>query len=88
MTQTRFYFSAARAEAERAFALIEAAFEDEYWPVAIQEIDEDRDIHEVSVYAEPDDADEAGRRLILGKTLSSRRTSENCKRHRHTGQVS
>ncbi len=65
MTQTRFYFSAARAEAERAFALIEAAFEDEYWPVAIQEIDEDRDIHEVSVYAEPDDADEAGRRLAV-----------------------
>lgn len=66
MTQTRLHFTAGKAEAERAFAALEPAFEDEGLPLAITEIDEDRDIHEVSLYAEADvDAIEARIKAIL-----------------------
>lgn len=53
MTQTRVHFTAGRADAERAYAALEPVFEDDGLPLAITEIDEERDIHEVSVYAGP-----------------------------------
>lgn len=52
MTQSRFFFSADKAEAERVYNILEQAFEEDGFPVAITEIDEDRQIFEVSVYAE------------------------------------
>jgi ribosomal protein L11 methyltransferase len=67
MTQTRLYFTAGKAEAERAYAALEPAFEDDGLPLAITEIDEDRDIHEVSLYADGEnlDAVEARMKAIL-----------------------
>ncbi|TIU94035.1 MAG: hypothetical protein E5W09_24165, partial [Mesorhizobium sp.] len=51
MTQTRLYFTTGKVEADSIFAAFETAFEDEGLPIAILEVDEDRDIHEVSLYA-------------------------------------
>ncbi|MGB3540305.1 MAG: 50S ribosomal protein L11 methyltransferase [Mesorhizobium sp.] len=72
MTQTRLYFTAGKAEAERAYAALEPAFEDDGLPLAIMEIDEDRDIHEVSIYADGEDADAVEARmkaLLAGLSL-------------------
>ncbi|MER8385194.1 50S ribosomal protein L11 methyltransferase [Mesorhizobium sp. M0166] len=72
MTQTRLYFTAGKIEADRIFAALGAAFDDEGLPIAVLEVDEDRDIHEVSLYADDDvDAIEARLRNILaGLSLS------------------
>ncbi|MER8964244.1 50S ribosomal protein L11 methyltransferase [Mesorhizobium sp. M0145] len=72
MTQTRLYFTAGKIEADRIFAALGAAFDDEGLPIAVLEVDEDRDIHEVSLYADDDvDAVEARLRDILaGLSLS------------------
>ncbi|TIW44045.1 MAG: 50S ribosomal protein L11 methyltransferase, partial [Mesorhizobium sp.] len=60
MAQTRLHFTAGKIEADRIFAALDAAFEDEGLPLAVLEVDEDRDIHEVSLYADGDvDAVEA-----------------------------
>ena len=68
MTQTRFFLTAQRAEAERIFALLERAFEDDGWPLSVLEVDEDRDIHDVSIYIDDAEAEEAGKRIagVLG----------------------
>lgn len=63
MTQTRLYLTAGKAEAERAYAALEPAFEDDGLPLAIMEIDEDRDIHEVSIYANGENADAVEARM-------------------------
>ncbi|CAN7510345.1 50S ribosomal protein L11 methyltransferase [Mesorhizobium sp. LjNodule214] len=66
MTQTRLYFTTGKIEAERIFAALGATFEDEGLPIAVLEVDEDRDIHEVSLYADSDvDAVEARVKNIL-----------------------
>ncbi|TIO09306.1 50S ribosomal protein L11 methyltransferase [Mesorhizobium sp.] len=66
MTQTRLYFTTGKIEADRIFAAFDTAFEDEGLPIAVLEVDEDRDIHEVSLYADGDvDAVEARVRDIL-----------------------
>ncbi|ESW86389.1 50S ribosomal protein L11 methyltransferase [Mesorhizobium sp. M0644] len=72
MTQTRLYFTAGKIEADRIFAALGAAFDDEGLPIAVLEVDEDSDIHEVSLYADDDvDAVEARLRDILaGLSLS------------------
>lgn len=57
MTQIRLHFTATKADAERAYAALEPVFEDDGLPLAIIEIDEDRDIHEVSIYTDTDEAD-------------------------------
>ncbi|TPK64565.1 50S ribosomal protein L11 methyltransferase [Mesorhizobium sp. B2-4-19] len=54
MTQTRLHFTTGKIEAERVFAALELAFEDEGLPIAVLEVDEDQDIHEVSLYADGD----------------------------------
>jgi ribosomal protein L11 methyltransferase len=72
MTQTRLHFTATKADAERAYAAFEPAFEDDGLPLAITEIDEDRDIHEISLYA-GDDVDAVEQRmgdLLAGISLS------------------
>jgi ribosomal protein L11 methyltransferase len=63
MTQTRLHFSASKADAERAFAALETAFEEDGLPLAQTEIDEDRDIHEVSIYVDDDDIEAVEARL-------------------------
>ncbi|RWI28075.1 50S ribosomal protein L11 methyltransferase [Mesorhizobium sp.] len=73
MTQTRLYFSIGKIEADRIFAAFEAAFEDEGLPIGLVEVDEDRDIHEVSLYADGDvDAVEARLKEILAGLALSR----------------
>lgn len=74
MGQTRLHFIAGKAEADRIFAALDAAFEDEGLPLAVLEVDESNDIHEVSLYADGDvDAVEARINDILaGLALSKR----------------
>ncbi|MBC2885921.1 50S ribosomal protein L11 methyltransferase [Ochrobactrum sp. CM-21-5] len=52
MVQSRLFFSANKAEAERVYDILERELEDDGFPIAITEIDEDRQIFEVSVYIE------------------------------------
>ena len=52
MAQTRLFFQTGRDHAARAFAALDMAFEEEGWPVAVLEVDEDADIQEVSLYAD------------------------------------
>lgn len=54
MTQTRLYFTTGKTESVSIFAALEAAFEEEGLPIAVLEVDEDKDIHEVSLYADGD----------------------------------
>ena len=54
MTQTRLYFTTGKIESVNIFAALEAAFEEEGLPIAVLEVDEDKDIHEVSLYADGD----------------------------------
>ncbi|MBK8457115.1 MAG: 50S ribosomal protein L11 methyltransferase [Phyllobacteriaceae bacterium] len=64
MPQLRLHCAAPRAEAERLYAVVEALFDEDAFPVSIIEIDEKADIHEVSVYLDDEPtADEAARRL-------------------------
>lgn len=54
MPQTRLYFRYRGSLARSAYELLEIAFEDDGIPVATFEIDEDQDLHELSVYAVDD----------------------------------
>ena len=66
MTQTRLHLTTSKAEAERIFIAMEQAFEDDGWPISVMEIDEDRDLHEISLYADGDvEAVEAQLRDLL-----------------------
>jgi len=59
----RYYFRTDEAGAARGLDLLDRIFEDEGLPVSTMEIDEDRRIWEVSIYA-PGDPDDALRRRI------------------------
>jgi ribosomal protein L11 methyltransferase len=66
MNQARLFFSAGAEAAERAYARIEAEFEEDGFPLAVVETDEERRIREVSLYApDGDDAVEARLRAVL-----------------------
>lgn len=54
MGQTRLYLTASKAEADRVFAALELVFEEDGLPIAVLELDEERDLHEVSLYADGD----------------------------------
>ncbi|QDC00041.1 MULTISPECIES: 50S ribosomal protein L11 methyltransferase [Phyllobacteriaceae] len=54
MGQTRLYLTGSKAETDRIYAALDLAFEDDGLPLAVIEIDEDGDVHEVSLYAEED----------------------------------
>ncbi|SFO28266.1 ribosomal protein L11 methyltransferase [Mesorhizobium sp. NFR06] len=54
MAQTRLHLTAGKIEADRIFAALDAAFEDDGLPIAVLELDEEKDIHEVSLYADGD----------------------------------
>jgi ribosomal protein L11 methyltransferase len=63
--QTKFSFTAPRALARQVYGLVEAAFEEDGWPVALTDIDEDKGpaqgIETVDLYVDGDGEDEAGR---------------------------
>lgn len=61
MAQSRLFYTAERIEAERIFDILERLFDDDGFPVAITEIDEDKQIFEVSVYVEDGVEDVAAR---------------------------
>ncbi|TPL03420.1 MULTISPECIES: 50S ribosomal protein L11 methyltransferase [unclassified Mesorhizobium] len=66
MGQTRLHLTANKVEADRIFAALDIAFEDDGLPIAVLELDEDNDVHEVSLYADGDvDPVEARVRDIL-----------------------
>jgi ribosomal protein L11 methyltransferase len=54
MGQTRLYLTGSKAETDRIYTALDLAFEDDGLPLAVIEIDEDGDVHEVSLYAEDD----------------------------------
>ena len=55
MSQVKFSFIAPGPTARQAYALLEAAFEDDACPLGVTEMDEATDLHEVSLYADGDD---------------------------------
>ncbi|TIX25373.1 MAG: 50S ribosomal protein L11 methyltransferase [Mesorhizobium sp.] len=66
MGQTRLHLTASKLEADRIFAALDAAFEDDGLPIAVLELDEEKDIQEVSLYADGDvDPVEARVRTII-----------------------
>jgi ribosomal protein L11 methyltransferase len=68
MPQIRLFLTAGKEEAERIYALIEQEFEEDGLPIALVEMDEERQIFEVSLYVEHEaDADAAATR-ITGRT--------------------
>lgn len=54
MSQTRLYLTGSKAEADRIYAALDLTFEDDGLPLAIVEIDEDGDVHEISLYVDGD----------------------------------
>jgi ribosomal protein L11 methyltransferase len=68
MSQTRLHVTAPRDAAMRIYGTLEQAFEDDGFPLAILELDEASDIHEVSLYVDEDDLArvEAEMRRIVG----------------------
>ncbi len=71
MAQTRLFLTGPKAEAERIFAALEAAFEEDGLPLAAHEVDEDGDVHEISVYVEddPENAEVRIRAVLAGLGL-------------------
>ncbi|MDF1609547.1 50S ribosomal protein L11 methyltransferase [Hoeflea sp. YIM 152468] len=68
MSDHRYYFRTGEAGARLALDLLDSFFEDEGLPVATMEIDEDRGLWEVSVYAagDPDDNLKSRIRTVIG----------------------
>ena len=62
MSQSLLSLRTGKSDAEQIFASLEVEFEDDGYGIAITEIDEDADIHEVSLYIDTDDE------LILATT--------------------
>ena len=56
MTQIRLHLTCSRALAERIYAALGDAFEDDGFPLALRDVDEARDLHEVSLYVEQEEA--------------------------------
>ncbi|BCH31874.1 ribosomal protein L11 methyltransferase [Mesorhizobium sp. L-8-10] len=75
MPQTRLHIASSRAEADRIYAALEAAFEEDGYPLALVEIDEAEDVHEVSLYTDGDaDEVEARMRTAVGDVAFARET--------------
>lgn len=62
MPQTRLHIASSRVEADRIYTALETAFEEDGYPIALVEIDEVEDVHEVSLYTD-DDADDVEARM-------------------------
>jgi ribosomal protein L11 methyltransferase len=58
MSQIRLFANLSKTDATRAFDVLERAFEDDGLPLAVRDIDEDADIHEVALYAQAEDVDD------------------------------
>ena len=73
MPQTRLFLSLGKIDAERVFHAFEQEFEEEGHPIAILEVDEAADIHEVSIYApeNPDDVQQRMRDVLAALALDA-----------------
>ena len=67
MRQIRLHVTAGREDALRIYSALEARFEEEAYPIAMVEVDEDRDLHQVSLYV-TDDADVLGEISAMAAT--------------------
>ncbi len=65
IVQLRFLYRGSKADTQAVYDALEPALEDDGIPLAVSEIDEDRDLFEVSVYADASDADIAARIAAL-----------------------
>ncbi len=74
MPQTRYFLTLPRHEAERAYAALDAAFEEDGLPLAILEADEASDLHEVSVYDTDGTADVEPRAAAVLRDLGIDKT--------------
>lgn len=72
MSQTRLYLTAGQTDANRLFEAFETTFEEDGYPLAIREVDEERDIHEVSLYADGDvtQIEDRMRQVLSGLSLA------------------
>lgn len=61
MSQTRLFVRAGKVQADRLFGIVDRHFEEDAYPIALTEIDEQADVHELSIYVEDDG--EAARRF-------------------------
>src|SRR3954451_14123969 len=57
MGQTRLHVTAVREAAEKLYAALDQAFEDDGFPLAMIELDEARRLHEVSLYVSAGDVE-------------------------------
>lgn len=63
MSQTRLHLTAIRPGSQALYGALETEFEDDGFPLAITEIDEEAGIDEVSIYVPTDDARDAEERI-------------------------
>lgn len=59
MGQIRLYYRTNKQQAEDLYALLQNAFEDDSFPIAITEIDEKKEIYELSLYVEKEEQESA-----------------------------
>ena len=63
MSQVKLSFAAQGSAARRAYAILEAAFEDDGYPLGMLEIDEAADLYEITLYVDRDAASAAEERM-------------------------
>ncbi|WP_175868695.1 50S ribosomal protein L11 methyltransferase [Bartonella gabonensis] len=61
--QIRLYYTASKSEAEQFYMLMETAFDEEGYPLALTEIDEKNAIYELSLYVDDDNQEHVSKRF-------------------------
>ncbi|WP_330169057.1 50S ribosomal protein L11 methyltransferase [Bartonella grahamii] len=61
--QIRLYYTASKNEAERSYTLIETAFDEEGYPLALTEIDEQNAVYELSLYVDQENYEHISKRF-------------------------
>ncbi|WP_254474342.1 50S ribosomal protein L11 methyltransferase [Bartonella sp. B1098] len=69
--QIRLYYTAFKSEAERFYTLIEAAFDEEGYPLALTEVDEKNAIYELSLYVDQDNQEHVSKRFAQTLSIDS-----------------
>lgn len=69
--QIRLYCTAFKNEAERLYTLMETAFDEEGYPLALVEIDEKNSIYELSLYVDTESQENASKRFARILSIDS-----------------
>lgn len=69
--QIRLYYTTFKNEAERLYTLIETAFDEEGYPLALVEIDEQNAIYELSLYVDQDNQEKTVKRFASVLSVDS-----------------